>query len=157
MVLHKYGEKLYSGLVATMTWHLKEISRCIESARGGLFLEELNRKWGDHNMALQMIRDILMFMDRTFVPSSHKTPVNELGLNLWRDNIIHSSETQRRLLNTLIDCVNKERTGEFINRGLIRNIVKMLMDLGPSVYQQDFEKPFLEVPTNFFRAESQHT
>ncbi|XXG61350.1 hypothetical protein AAC387_Pa04g3035 [Persea americana] len=155
MVLHKYGEKLYSRLVATMTWHLKEISRCIESAQGGLFLEELNRKWGDHNRALQMIRDILMYMDRTFVPSSHKTPVNELGLNLWRDNIIHSSETQRRLLNTLIDCVKKERTGEFINRGLMRNIVKMLMDLGPSVYQQDFEKPFLEVSTNFFRAESQ--
>ncbi|RWR78357.1 cullin-3A-like protein isoform X1 [Cinnamomum micranthum f. kanehirae] len=155
MVLHKYGEKLYSGLVATMTWHLKEISKCIESAQGGLFLEELNRKWGDHNKALQMIRDILMYMDRTFVPSSHKTPVNELGLNLWRDNIIHSSKIQRRLLNTLIDLVNKERTGEFINRGLIRNIVKMLMDLGPSVYQEDFEKPFLEVSANFYRAESQ--
>ncbi|KAL5981116.1 Cullin-3A [Asimina triloba] len=155
MVLHKYGEKLYSGLVNTMTCHLKEISKSIEAAQGGLFLEELNRKWGDHNKALQMIRDILMYMDRTFVPSSHKTPVHELGLNLWRDNIIHYPEIQTRLLNTLLELVYKERTGEVINRGLMRNIIKMLMDLGSSVYQEDFEKPFLEASANFYRSESQ--
>ncbi|XP_027358110.1 cullin-3B-like isoform X2 [Abrus precatorius] len=94
MVLHKFGEKLYSGLVTTMTSHLREISQSIESAQGEIFLEELNRKWVDHNKALQMIRDILMYMDRTFIPSNHKTPVHELGLNLWRDVVIHSSKTQ---------------------------------------------------------------
>ena len=45
MVLHKFGEKLYSGLVTTMTTHLREISKSIKAAQGGLFLEELNRKW----------------------------------------------------------------------------------------------------------------
>ncbi|KAL2904506.1 Cullin-3A [Bienertia sinuspersici] len=155
MVLHKYGEKLYSGLVATMTAHLKEISKSIESAQGGSFLEELNRKWAEHNKALQMIRDILMYMDRTFVPSTHKTPVYELGLNLWRDNVIHCSNIQTRLLNTLLELIQKERTGEVINRGLMRNIIKMLMDLSASVYQEDFEKPFLEVSATFYRVESQ--
>lgn len=155
MVLHKFGDKLYSGLVTTMTAHLQEISKSIEAAQGGLFLEELNRKWADHNKALQMIRDILMYMDRTFIPSNHKTPVHELGLNLWRDNIVHSSKIQPRLLNTLLELVLRERTGEVINRGLMRNIIKMLMDLGTSVYQEDFEKPFLEVSADFYRVESQ--
>ncbi|XP_026665459.2 cullin-3A-like [Phoenix dactylifera] len=155
MVLHKYGEKLYSGLVTTMTWHLKEIAKSIEAAQGGLFLEELNRKWGDHNKALQMIRDILMYMDRTFVPSNRKTPVHELGLNLWKDNIIHSHKIQTRLLDTLLDLIHRERTGEVINRGLMRNITKMLMDLGSSVYQEDFERPFLEVSASFYSGESQ--
>lgn len=155
MVLHKYGEKLYSGLVTTMTWHLKEIAKSIETAQGCLFLEELNRKWGDHNKALQMIRDILMYMDRTFVPLNHKIPVHELGLNLWRDNVIHSSKIQPRLLATLLELIQDERTGEVINRGLMRNITKMLMDLGSSVYQQEFETPFLEVSADFLRVESQ--
>ncbi|XP_021722915.1 cullin-3A-like [Chenopodium quinoa] len=155
MVLHKYGEKLYSGLVTTMTSHLKDISKSIESAQGDAFLEELNRKWAEHNKALQMIRDILMYMDRTFVPSTHKTPVYDLGLNLWRDNVIHASSIQTRLLNTLLDWIQQERTGEVINRGLMRNIIKMLMDLGASVYQEDFEKPFLDVSANFYRVESQ--
>lgn len=155
MVLYKFGEKLYTGLVTTMTSHLKEISQSIESAQGEIFLEEINRKWVDHNKALQMIRDILMYMDRTFIPSNHKTPVHELGLNLWRDVVIHSSKTQARLLDTLLELVLRERNGEVINRGLMRNIIKMLMDLGLPVYQQDFEKHFLDVSANFYCRESQ--
>ncbi|XVE53253.1 hypothetical protein DITRI_Ditri02bG0189200 [Diplodiscus trichospermus] len=155
MVLHKFGEKLYSGLVTTMTAHLKEISKSIEAAQGDLFLDELNRKWNDHNKALQMIRDILMYMDRTYIPNTHKTPVHELGLNLWRDNIVHSGKIQSRLLSTLLELVHRERTAEVIDRGLMRNIIKMLMDLGSSVYQEDFEKPFLEVSAEFYKGESQ--
>jgi len=155
MVLHKYGEKLYDGLQNTMTWRLKEISKSIETAQGGLFLEELNAKWMDHNKALQMIRDILMYMDRTYVPTAHRTPVHELGLNLWRDHIIHSPMIHSRLLDTLLDLIDRERMGEVINRGLMRSITKMLMDLGPAVYQDDFEKPFLEVSASFYSGESQ--
>ncbi|KAJ0098298.1 hypothetical protein Patl1_22191 [Pistacia atlantica] len=154
MVLHKFGEKLYSGLVTTMTFHLTEICKSIEAAQGGLFLEELNRKWADHNKALQMIRNIFMYMDRTFIPSTHKTPVHELGLNLWRDVVINSSKIQTRLQDTLLELVRRERSGEVINRGLMRNITKMLMDLGSAVYQDDFEKHFLEVSADFYRLES---
>ncbi|KAK4760444.1 hypothetical protein SAY87_005337 [Trapa incisa] len=155
MVLHKFGEKLYTGLVTTMTAHLKEISKSIEDAQGGLFLEELNRKWNEHNKALQMIRDILMYMDRTFIPSTRKTPVHELGLILWRDNVIYASNIRTRLLDTLLELVHRERTGEVINRGLMRNIIKMLMDLGSSVYQEEFEQQFLEVSAEFYKGESQ--
>ncbi|MQL78960.1 hypothetical protein Taro_011404 [Colocasia esculenta] len=155
MVLHKFGDKLYSGLVTTMAFHLKEISKSVEAAQGDLFLEELNKKWGEHNKALQMIRDILMYMDRTYVPTNNKTPVHELGLSLWREHIIHSENIRARLLNTLLEQMYKERTGEVINRGLMRNITKMLSDLGSSVYQEDFEKPFLEVSASFYSGESQ--
>jgi cullin 3 len=155
MVLHKYGEKLYSGIVNTMTQHLREIARIVEAAQGGLFLEELDAKWCEHNKSLQMIRDILMYMDRTFVNNFNKTPVHELGLNLWRDNIVRSPKIRDRLLDTLLDLVHRERTGEVINRGLMRNITKMLVDLGPAVYQEDFERPFLDAASDFYRLESQ--
>ncbi|KAK9922304.1 hypothetical protein M0R45_030774 [Rubus argutus] len=85
------------------TWTI--ISKSIEAAQGELFLEELNRKWAKLNKALQMIRDILMYMDITFIPSTHKTPIHELGLNLWRDVAIHSSKTQPRLL-CIIHCAS---------------------------------------------------
>jgi len=155
MVLHKYGEKLYSGLVTTMTGHLREMAKTIEAAQGSLFLEGLNRKWVDHNKALQMIRDILMYMDRTYVTNSNKTPVHELGLNLWRDHIVRAAKIKDRLLNTLLELVRCERTGEVINRGLMRNIIKMLTELGPSVYHEDFEKPFVEEASTFYSIESQ--
>ncbi|KAL1187759.1 Cullin-3B [Cardamine amara subsp. amara] len=155
MVLHKFGQKLYNGLVLSMTFHLKEICKSIEVSQGGSFLEQLNRNWNDHNKALEMIRDMLMYMDRTYVSSTNNTPVHELGLNLWRDIVVHSSKIQSRLLNTLLDLVHKERTGEVIDRLLMRNVIKMFMDLGEIVYQEDFEKPFLEASAEFYKVESQ--
>ncbi|KAF5768940.1 putative cullin [Helianthus annuus] len=37
----------------------------------------------------------------------------------------------------------------------MKDIIKMLMDLGPSVYQQVFEQPFLDASATFYRGESQ--
>ncbi|KAI6686444.1 hypothetical protein NL676_032357 [Syzygium grande] len=165
MVMHGFGEKLYSGLATTMTAHLEEMSKSIEDAQGGLFLEELNRKWNDHIKALKMIGDILMYMHRTFIPITRKAPVHELGLILWRDNVIYSSKIRTRLLDTLLELVLTERTGVVINRGLMRNITKMLMDLGYSVCREESEQPFpdvsaefvpfLEVSALFYKGESQ--
>ncbi|XP_058772431.1 cullin-3A-like [Vicia villosa] len=154
MVLHKFGEKLYTGLVATMTFHLKEIARSVEAIQGISFLEELNRKWIDHNKALEMIRDILMYMDRTYTTITRKPRVYALGLNLWRENVIHSNQIRTRLLSMLLDLVYSERVGDVVNRGLLRNITMMLMDLGP-VYRQEFETHFLQVSADFYRFESQ--
>ncbi|CAH8343344.1 unnamed protein product [Eruca vesicaria subsp. sativa] len=155
MVLHKFGEKLYTGFIATMTGHLKEKAKMVESAQGGAFLEELNNKWNEHNKALEMIRDILMYMDRTYIESSKKPHVHPMGLILWKDNVVHSPKIDKRLLNTLLDLVHKERVGEVIDRGLVRNVTKMFMDLGEAVYQEDFEKPFLEASSEFYKVESQ--
>ena len=52
IVLHKFSEKLYLGLVAAMTLHLKGIAKSVEAAQGCSFLKELNRKWNDNNKAL---------------------------------------------------------------------------------------------------------
>jgi cullin 3 len=155
MVLYKHGPALYDNLIKTMTEHLQEMRISIEDAQGGLFLEELQRKWDDHNKALQMIRDVLMYMDRTYIPSSKKTAVFDLGLELRRDTIVRSAKIHGRLLDTLLDLIHSERMGDVINRSLMRSTTKMLMDLGSSVYQDDFERPFLEVSASFYSGESQ--
>jgi len=155
MVVHKSGEKLYSGLVATTTSHLKEIARSVAATEGSSFLEELNSKWNDHNKALEMIRTILLYVDRSYIPSTKKTHVYELGLNLWTENVIYSKQIRTRLSNTLLELVCKERAGEDVNIELIKNITKMLMDLGSSIYEQEFETPFLQVSAEFYKAESQ--
>jgi len=155
MVLYNFGEKLYSGLDATMTSHLKDIARSVEATQGISFLEELNTKWNDYYKSLPFLRDILRYMERTYIPSTKKTPVYELGLNLWRENVIYSNQIRTRLSNTLLEFVFKERAGEDVNRELIRNVTKMLMDLGPSVYEQVFETPFLQVLAESYKAESQ--
>ncbi|GAU50030.1 hypothetical protein TSUD_240230 [Trifolium subterraneum] len=155
MVLYKFGQKLYSGLVSTVTSHLKEMAISVEIAEEGSFLEELIRKWNDHSKSLQMIRDIMRYMEMTYIPSNKKMPIYELGLKLWTENVIYSNQIRTRLSNTLLKLLSRERAGEEVNSELIKNITKMLMDLGHSVYGQVFETPLLQASSEFYRAESQ--
>ncbi|CAL9066283.1 cullin-3A-like [Musa acuminata AAA Group] len=155
MALHRFGEKLYSGLVTTLTRHLQEVSASIEAARDDQFLEELNRRWFEHYKALTVIRDVLALMDTAYVSESHKTPVLRLGLVLWRDNVINSKEIQARLPDALLRIIQRERMGEVIIRDSVKN-TKMLMEyLEPSLYEKDFEKPFLDDSAIFYAGESQ--
>lgn len=56
MVLHKYGQRLYNGLAATVTQHLRGVAQHIEQAHGAAFLPELRTRWQEHNKSMQMIR-----------------------------------------------------------------------------------------------------
>ena len=47
-------------------------------------LEELSKAWTEHRITMVMVRDIFMYMDRTYVPQQRKRPVYDLGLWLFR-------------------------------------------------------------------------
>lgn len=68
MVLHKYGEKLYTGTRATVSEHLiQKVRQDVFDSLNNNFLTVLNIAWNDHRAAMVMIRDILMYMDRVYV------------------------------------------------------------------------------------------
>jgi len=105
-----------------------------------------------------MIRDILMYLDRVYVPNHAVLPVYDLGLTLFRDNIVRNPRNADRLLNTMLTMIEKERNGEVINRSLLKSITQMLIDLGVntrSVYEEDFESKFLVQSSQFYKLESQ--
>jgi hypothetical protein len=60
MVLHKHGDRLYSGVAEALHSHLAVVASRIEAAQGLPFLRELVTCWNEHNKSTQMIRDILM-------------------------------------------------------------------------------------------------
>ncbi|KAK9837407.1 hypothetical protein WJX81_000098 [Elliptochloris bilobata] len=155
MVINKFGDRLYNGLVETITGHLRTVAARVEAAQGEGFLRELKTRWEHHNKSMQMIRDILMYMDRIYVKHNDKAPVHQLGLDLWRDCVVRRRDTRERLLLLLLGNVHKERQGEVIDRALMRSVTMMLMDLGPNVYQEDFERAFLQEAAEFYQGEAQ--
>jgi hypothetical protein len=56
MVLHKFGDRLYEGVTATLQTHLKEVALEVEAQHGALFLPDLRQRWQDHKTSIQMIR-----------------------------------------------------------------------------------------------------
>jgi len=158
MVLHKYGDMLYDGLKGVVNDHLKVIALNVASAVDENFLSELNKSWNDHKISMLMIRDILMYMDRVYVSQQGVATVYDLGLGLFRENIARHPKIKDRLLTTNLTLIYKERNGEVIDRGLLKSITQMLIDLGinaRTVYEDDFEKHFLSVSAQFYQVESQ--
>ena len=84
MVLHKHGERLYTGLRDVVTAHLEnKVRNDVLAALNNNFLQTLNNAWNDHQTSMVMIRDILMYMDRVYVQNQQESVYN-LGLVLFR-------------------------------------------------------------------------
>ena len=64
-------------------------------------------------------------MDRTFVTQQQKTPVHQLGLELWRDHVVRDPRIRQRLLAVLLELVQKERGGDVINNNIFRSITQV--------------------------------
>jgi cullin 3 len=158
MVLHKHGDKLYDGLKQTVHDRLVEVCQKVVGVNDENLLQVLNEQWDDHTQSMLMIRDILMYMDRVYVVHNNLAPVYDVGLQKFRDNITRHANIKDRLLNSLLGNIEKERRGEAIARGLMKNITTMLVDLGIGskvVYEEDFEKHFLAESEKFYRIEAQ--
>ncbi|KAK6632281.1 Cullin-3 [Polyplax serrata] len=159
MVLHKYGERLYSGLREVVTQHLEtKVREDVLKALHNNFLTTLNQAWNDHQTSMVMIRDILMYMDRVYVQHNDVDNVYNLGLIIFKDQVVRYGCIRDHLRETLLDMIMRERKGEVADRIAIKNACQMLMVLGigkRSVYEEDFERPFLQQSADFYRMESQ--
>lgn len=156
MVLHKHGEKLYNGLRDVVTEHLVgKVRKDVQDSLNNYFLPTLNTAWNDHQTSMVMIRDILMYMDRVYVSQNNVDSVYTLGLNIFRDKVVREASIREHLKEVLLDKVSRERKGEVVDRGAVRNACMMLMTLGRDVYVEEFEKDFLKQSAEFYQMESQ--
>lgn len=157
LVLHKHGELLYKGVCQCVQDHLTMVAETVAQTPDEQLLQTIATSWNDHQLTMMMVRDILMYMDRTYVAQNKKTPVYDLGLIIFRDTVARHEQVKDRLRHILLENIANERSGQLIERMLMRNTLSMLAELGvdgPSVYEEDFEQYFLETTRDFYRRES---
>jgi cullin 3 len=106
-----------------------------------------------------MVRDILMYMDRTYIMQQRRRPVYELGLHLFRLTVWEHPLVKDRASDLLMAAVAAERDGLLTDdRSVLKQVIAMLLELGQAdssnVYESDFETPFLGQTQDLFRVES---
>ena len=149
LVLHKHGDVLYNGVKACVEDHLSEVSDSVsQQSLDETVMKRLGLAWTDHMLKMVMVRDsICMYMDRTYVVQQKKRPVYEVGLMAFREKIWERKDVKGRVERMLMAEVGRERDGELIVRGVMKNVLQMLLEIGidsDEVYERDFEKMFLE-------------
>ena len=181
LVLQKYGNILYDGISSKLTYHLNKTLLALQQTHTSQLLEAIVMAWKEHTITMVMIRDILMYMDRTYVVQQKRRTVYELGLHLFRVTIWEHPSVCKRVGTLLLDAIANERAGITTTttnassasststsagtssfneeRNLIKQCIMMLIELGRAdysvaVYQQDFEVLFLCTTQEYYSNES---
>ena len=157
LVLHKHCELLYDGVKNDIREHLQVSLIDIMEAKNEIILGSTVHAWQFHTVAFNMMKDILMYMDRSYSVPRKKAPVYAMALQLFREEIIYQPEVRERLRYTILQEILFERQGRVIDRPMIKSILAMFVDLnvdGVNVYEEEFEVYFLEETKNFYKVES---
>ena len=77
----------------------------------------VNRVWEDHSLAMQMIHDVLLYLDRKYLNAlAPPESIAELGHASFRDLVIDTDGVLDELLASILARIDRDRHGDRIDR-----------------------------------------
>ncbi|KAI9297869.1 Cullin-domain-containing protein [Neoconidiobolus thromboides FSU 785] len=111
--------------------------------------------WEDYINKMQEIRSIFIFLDQYYaLPTPGVPSVWDMGLNIFKDRIATQEDIAKNTIFIILDLLQKERQGEEVDGALIKNLVKMLHDIGK--YDQKFEQMVVNQAEEYYKALSEN-
>ena len=106
------------------------------------FLEKFNDLWENHYLAVGMVSDISMYLDKNYVAKEKIKSIREMGTLVFKKNILKNDRVYDRFFTLVFHSIEEERNGHQIQTDVLRKCIKILLDLGiksTSVYKKEFE------------------
>ncbi|KAI8099695.1 Cullin family-domain-containing protein [Halteromyces radiatus] len=144
---HELGSQLYDHLKSTCQEHVEKMFLSLESdiSEGTTYLEHVRHMWSTYSHQMNQIRCIFLYLDRT-----HHS-IMDLATELFRSYYSQSSLIRQKVMNSILDMITSERCDKKIDSVLLKNSLRMLMDL--HLYYTEFEGRFLEQTRQFYQDE----
>ena len=121
-------------------------------------LKEITNIWAMEKYVIIMIKDILLYMDKNFVPKMKNFQnVQAMQTNQFKTQVIQNGQIKKKLVNLMLAEIEKERNGEMIERLYIQKVVEMLIEVGMQskrIYEQEFEQMLIQQTRDYYRNES---
>ncbi len=146
LVLHKHGDLLYQGVKNTTVELLAPIVDKLVSCSEEELLKKMNEIWQQEKLCIIMIKDILMYMDRNYVPKLKLQSVESLQTSQFKHYIVLNQQIKHKLVQKIIGEIKNERDGEIVDIPMLRSSIQMLVEVGMSskkIYETEFEKVFI--------------
>ncbi|KAG0221759.1 Cullin-3, partial [Actinomortierella wolfii] len=172
LVTYRQGERTYTGVKDLIqkflqTETLEKLVPLLDvverSEQGVHLLKTLRDIWMHHMTCISLMCDILLHLDANYVPQNKVLKTYDLGLVLFRDIVVRSTENPilSTIQTTLLDQIKQEREGIAIDRSTVKSCINILLELPEErpntyVYDTDFKPAFLHQSTNFYRIESEN-
>lgn len=139
----------------------------VRSQHAERLLKAMKAVWDDHCACMGKLRDVLKYVDKVYVPENNDLAMWDLGLELFRDTVVHSKKypIAEHLYAALLTQIQLERQGQVINRSAVKANTDMLISITqpkpgvslsarPTVYKHTFEPALLATSSEFYRKEA---
>ncbi|KAJ9462762.1 Cullin-1 [Diplonema papillatum] len=157
--INKAPDVLYSTYAEMVTKYLKE--RRIEST--GMSADKLLRlvvqRWENHKMIVKTTVKVFGYLDRFHTKHTALDTTTDKGLKCFLTEIYSAVKVDLR--GAIFEHIQREREGEVVERGLLRQAIGVFIDMGigddcyeTKVYNVDFEAPFLTFTGNYYEREA---
>jgi cullin 1 len=165
---HLLGEELYNKLIEYLKGHLEALMDESKSHADEALLSFYIKAWSQYTTAAKYIHHLFRYLNRHWV----KREIDEGKKNVYDVYTLHLVQWRRvlfenlseKVMEAVLKLVEKQRNGETIEHGQIKQIVDSFVSLGLDesdtskstldVYRYHFERPFLNATKEFYQTES---
>jgi cullin 1 len=120
-----------------------------------VMLKALMKRWNNHKLMVRWLSRFCNYLDRYYVMRHGLSNLRDVGLMSFRDNVF--SNMKERAKQAVLIMIEKERDGGIIDRGLVKNILGIYIEVGLSgahrmeCYERDFEAAMLSESSLFYK------
>jgi len=95
------------------------------------------------------------YLDRYYTKHNNRDSLKDVGLKCYQQLVYES--IKKDMASALLDKIFKERTGEMIDRSVMKDGVTLFIEMGLNTlnaYEKDFEAPLIYETSTFYKRES---
>lgn len=168
LAAHLLGEELYNLLDQYLSRHLEGVYQAslthAEEALLGFYI----REWTRYTTAAKYVNHLFRYLNRHWVKreidegKKNIYDVYTLHLVKWKEDFF--KKVHEKVMEAVLNLVEKQRNGETIEQSQIKNIVDSFVSLGLDendstkstleVYRYYFERPFIAATRAYYENES---
>ncbi|ORZ23283.1 Cullin [Absidia repens] len=144
------SQKLYENLKTTCKNYIGklfvELERYVKKREHStVYLETIYSLWETYSNQMNQIRCIFLYLDRSY------RSVLELAHEIFCSFYQQSPIIREKVTSSILNMISSERNGDRIDSLLLKNCLRMLMDL--NLYHSEFEHRFLDQTRTFYKSQ----
>ncbi|KAJ5082476.1 cullin-1 [Penicillium argentinense] len=165
---HLLGEELYRLLGHYLSRHLASVREESQSHTEEALLAFYIREWSRYTTGAKYVNHLFSYLNRHWVKreidegKKNVYDVYTLHLVKWKDDFFE--HVHEKVMDAVLNLIEKQRNGETIEQSQIKNIVDSFVSLGLDendskkstleVYRHYFQKPFIAATKSYYENES---
>ncbi|KAI3992513.1 hypothetical protein MKX01_022604 [Papaver californicum] len=111
-------------------------------------LQEFVKRWANHKVMVSKLCRFFNYLDRFYIPRRKLPSLKDVGFGCFREIVYEKMKL--KVKDAVIALINRERNGSKIDRGLVKDVVEIFVEIGNvngkdnlDYYVNDFETAFL--------------